>query len=180
MFAFDPSQCGLIVAKLLAEDRLPELGPGRPNLTIKPVLQSLSLEKLFPSGIADPNMGRACLAALWLWHDFLDESHEISQNIDTPTGSWWHGIMHRREGDFGNAKYWFHRVGSHSIFSALTEGAVALGYGDAKEPWNQDGFVDSCEAERGTGSTREEVLKRVQRLEWQLLFDWCYKQASGG
>ena len=52
-------------------------------------------------------MAACCLAGVWLLHDYLDESHTISQRIDTPSGSFWHGIMHRREGDFSNAKYWF-------------------------------------------------------------------------
>jgi hypothetical protein len=57
--------------------------------------------------------GRSVLSALWLWHDYLDESHIISQKIDTPTGSFWHAIMHRREGDFSNSKYWYARCADH-------------------------------------------------------------------
>src|SRR5689334_9801012 len=41
----------------------------------------------------------AMLSALWLWHDYLDESHTLSQKIESDTGSFWHAIMHRREGD---------------------------------------------------------------------------------
>ncbi|MGB1126733.1 MAG: hypothetical protein ACPG4Q_16145, partial [Phycisphaeraceae bacterium] len=41
----------------------------------------------------------AIKAGLWLYVDELDRSHEYSQSIHTPTGSFWHAIMHRREGD---------------------------------------------------------------------------------
>ena len=63
-------------------------------------------------------MAAACLAGLWLHHNFLDESHTLSQDIDTTTGSYWHAIMHRREGDYGNAKYWLHRVGASDVRDA--------------------------------------------------------------
>ena len=49
-------------------------------------------------------MASACLAGLWLYHDYLDESHAVSQSIHTPAGSYWHGLMHRREPDFANPK----------------------------------------------------------------------------
>ena len=58
-------------------------------------------------------------AGLWLLAGELDKSHAISQASDSPAGSFWHGIMHRREGDFGNAKYWFRRVGKHSVLTSL-------------------------------------------------------------
>src|SRR5438874_740571 len=77
-----------------------------------------------PSAVRDQDMAAACLAGLWLYHDFLDEAHRISQELDTTTGSYWHGLVHRREPDFSNAKYWFRRVGDHAIFPALQAAAA--------------------------------------------------------
>lgn len=59
-----------------------------------------------PSGLSDP------LRAMWLsragqWK----EAHEIAQDIETPTGSWIHGFLHREEGDLGNAGYWYRKAG---------------------------------------------------------------------
>src|SRR4051812_4745927 len=58
--------------------------------------------------LSEPAMkGRSDLAAgLWLYVDDLDRSHTVSQSITDATGSFWHGIMHRREGDFANSHYW--------------------------------------------------------------------------
>ena len=101
-------------------------------------------------------MAACCLAALWLYHDFLDESHTLSQDIDTTTGSYWHGIMHRREPDAGNAKYWFRRVGTHPVFALLAA--------EAKEhspelltssDWDPFAFIDFCEAHRDRGDSAE-------------------------
>jgi hypothetical protein len=63
---------------------------------------------------------------LLLMNDALVESHEVSQSIPDATGSYWHGIMHRREPDYPNAKYWFNKVGRHPIFPEVRNKALEL------------------------------------------------------
>ena len=41
----------------------------------------------------------------------LDEAHKIVQDDDSADGALLHGLIHRREGDIGNAAYWFRRAG---------------------------------------------------------------------
>lgn len=152
------------VAELLT-DRLPELGPGTPNEPLRAKLAAFA---------APGELGRALHSALWLYHDFLHESHEISQEIDTPTGSLLHGIMHRREPDAWNSKYWFRRVGNHPVYTEIGAAAKELGYGNGT--WDAMRFVDDCEAARGKGNEQEEVLKRVQAKEIELVAAWCAGQ----
>jgi len=162
-----------LVADLLAE-RLMPLGPGAPNRAVHERLQALTPASLFAGqSIKDMDAAHACLAAVWLLHDFLDESHALSRNIDTPEGSWWHAIMHRREPDASNSKYWFRRVGNHPVLKMLAEQAPGIGYAFT----NPRSFVDFCEKVRDTGTTDEETAKRVQKLEWILLFEHCHQQA---
>ena len=117
---FDPTSYGSIFAPLLAEERLNDLGPGSPNQNAFKLLQALNIEQAFnPHEIKNSSMASGCLAGLWLYHDGLEESNRISQGISTTTGSFWHGIMHRREPDSWNSKYWFDRVGHHPIFPDL-------------------------------------------------------------
>src|SRR4051794_12932746 len=61
-------------------------------------LRSLTPEQLLIRPLVSVPDGQAMLAGLWLYHDWLDSSHTISQALPSATGSFWHAIMHRREG----------------------------------------------------------------------------------
>jgi hypothetical protein len=173
MSEFDPAAYGPSVAALLTPPRVADLGPGTPNGVIKPVLSRFDPLTDLGRPVRDQNVARACLAGLWLYHDFLDESHTVSQDLPSPEGSFWHAVMHRREPDPSNSKYWWRRVGLHPVISQLVEQAPALGY-DYTSPFD---FVDFCEKVRGTGGSDEGLARSVQLLEWQLLFDHCYRLA---
>jgi hypothetical protein len=186
---FNPKSYGPDASALIT-DRLPELGPGSPNHSVRPQLASLTVEQIFRGEkIVHLDAARCCLSALWLWHDFLDESHTISQEIHTIDGSYWHGIMHRREPDYSNAKYWFHRVPRHPLFdplaiavrelaakSQLDEPAKYLATQTTCDPFR---FVDLCEAIARGRSKSEQLAREVARLEWQMLFDYCFREAIG-
>jgi hypothetical protein len=171
---FDPSAYPPAIADLLREPRLAPLGPGRPNTAVRARLEALSGDSAFaPEQVRDRDMAAACRAGLYLYHDFLDESHALSQDLHTAEGSYWHALMHRREPDASNSKYWFRRVGAHPVLGLLVEECPALGY-RYTDPF---AFVDFAERVRGTGTAEEELARRVQLLEWQLLFDWCFRAA---
>jgi len=52
----------------------------------------------------------AVAAGIYLYVDELDRSHTLSQRIETDLGAYWHAVMHRREGDFSNSRYWLNRI----------------------------------------------------------------------
>jgi hypothetical protein len=48
-----------------------------------------------------------------LWHDARDDwsrAHQIAQDIETEDAAWVHAYLHRKEGDPGNAAYWYRRA----------------------------------------------------------------------
>jgi hypothetical protein len=175
------------VSELLQGNDIRPLGPGAPNKENYGKLKALHVEAAFqPKVVRDRDMANCCLAGLWLRHDFLDEAHTISQEIETPTGSYWHGLVHRREPDFANSKYWFRRVGRHPVFAPLHVEAVNLASqsdaGIAHQmrswpTWEPLSFVDLCETANGTNNPVERLCMEIQAREWWLLFESCYRSA---
>jgi hypothetical protein len=183
MDAFRANAYGPACAALLTPPRLPPLDAGDPNDTALAQVELLSLEQMFPGHrVRDSEMAAACRAGLLWYHDGIDEAHKVSQDIDTPSGSYWHGLVHRREPDFANSKYWFHRVGRHAVFEPLAaaaeELAVSCGVG-TPSPWDPFWFIDYCEACLTKREPGEMLARQIQRREWELLFDYCYRQAIG-
>jgi hypothetical protein len=190
MDAFDPQAYGPIFAPLLETDRRRPLDAGRPDSSARAALKKLEKSAFAHAAtqLADAELAACCVSGIWLLYDCLDESHTISQGIDTTSGSFWHAIMHRREGDFSNAKYWFRKVGRHPVFAELGEQAhVAAADADSSlgetrlsdGTWDPFAFVDLCQGvARGQTAARELCLD-IQQAEWELLFDYCYRVAVG-
>ena len=115
----------------------------------------------------------ALAAGLWLYVDDLDRSHRISQNLDTPTGSFWHAIMHRREGDFSNSRYWFRRVGTHPAFARIYLGGGPGSSGTDEARYDPMRFIDRVERAVREGDAEHPELVAMQRHEWLGLFEWA-------
>jgi hypothetical protein len=76
-----------------------------------------------PAAAPPPGLSGALQA---LWHEARgdwDQAHEQAQGDRTREGSWVHAYLHRKEGDAGNAGYWYARAGRPA------------GKGTAEEEW---------------------------------------------
>ena len=184
-----------VIEKLEAGNPLPTLVPQdawSPELT--DALASSSVDDLFQGeSVKNTTFGEAIKSGLLLWNDALDESHTISQELGNQTGSYWHGIMHRREPDYSNSKYWFGRVGTHPIFPALRERALVI-LKEIPNPsdalaniaqtiaadgnWDAYQFIDWCQAaENGSDTDVTRFLQQVQAEEIKLLLAYSYQHA---
>lgn len=151
-------------------------------------LALLSDEDLVGVRPSDPDMTAALRGGLLVRADLFEEAHAIFQDILTPTGSYWHGIVHRREPDFANARYWFRRAGEHPFFADLYREIESLfrrpggeWRGEALERlvsrgrWDPMAFIALCEEcveGENTGLLRE--LESIQEIEIESLLRYSY------
>ncbi len=66
-----------------------------------------SLEQAAPP----PGISPVLEAMWWDGKGDWDRSHDIAQEVHSAEGSWVHAYLHRKEGDNGNAGYWYARAG---------------------------------------------------------------------
>ncbi len=170
---------------------------------LKSHLDRTSPEALFSSKCPE-STGRLILAGLYQKNDDLEASHTLCQEAggqaDGPEASYWHGIVHRREPDFSNARGWFKKAEGLSALPEISREVVAFlqrvlqvpDYGEAREvalrflhhlqshgTWDPFYFVDLCEACMRGGTTQErQLLEKTQEIEFDRMFDWTYRMAT--
>ena len=181
-----------VLGSIIATTELPALGPTvRPNVKSPAQLQR-ELDLIFSQrGVSQPSQPLQDLlrAAALLWHDHLDEAHTIVQDKHSAEAAFIHGIMHRREPDYSNARYWFQRVGRHVTFPKI---AARVGEFFAEpsinssvsfvtgEMWQPMSFIDACEAaaQRPHNNAGIVRLQHVQRIEFDTLLEYLCTAAS--
>ena len=145
-------------------------------------LGQLTVERVSGTLKVDENQAGSIVCALLLLNDDLKSSHVISQNIYTSSGSYLHGIIHRREGDFSNARFWFNRVNHHSAFPAivarLKEARISSPSAELsrfleQNEWSPFDFVDWCERASLPEFHDGENLQKIQWLEMLTMLEAC-------
>lgn len=160
---------------------LPHLGPGpRPGVDSASALET-KLNQFFETHAITPPQADLLRCVALLWHDQLDAAHEICQDMHDADGAWMHGILHRREPDYANARYWFHRVGTHPAYSTLQKKVCptllrsrssALEAQAASDEWKPELFITACAAaERSGDQTEVALLQSIQASEFEVLWE---------
>lgn len=157
------------------------MGPGpRPSATALSDLNS-QIDDLF-NRHGRPRKAELIRSLLLLWQDHLEPSHEISQGEHNPDGSLVHAIMHRREPDYSNAKYWWRSTGDHPCFPAIAaQAAECLGEdSDLTElimprgNWDPYAFTDAVASgiREPASSARHQLLLRIQQAETEAVLEY--------
>lgn len=137
----------------------------------------------------------ALQAGLYQLHDYLDVSHNLSQQLEGRgrhnAGDYWHAIMHRREPDYSNSKYWFRRVGDHPVYEALARRAAAVfSRCDSRDApqwrrrvaasggWDPIAFIELCaHLSRSDDEPLTVAARTIQFIEMLLLMEQTYEDA---
>lgn len=174
---------------------LPALAPRVPRREmhwLASIIQEAPLNSLV-AGYQNEIDAEAVRAGLLQLHDFLDESHRVSQAYEGEglhgACDYWHGIMHRREPDVSNSKYWFRRVGTHPQFPELAKRSAFLiehsgldtdwadhicGGGN----WDPGAFIDFCAECRDSQDPELTLLaEQIQLLEMRILMRYSLMDA---
>lgn len=159
----------------------PELGPG-PRLGVLDVHDLLKrLREWGDSHEVTPAIFRLLKAVALLYHDHHDEAHDLVQDGSDADTALIHAILHRREPDFWNAKYWFRRVPDHPIYRDLTAQAERLATDDVNrrtvseltmtgslDPFRFVDVIESVSHARTRGPEAT-FLRQVQQAEFGAL-----------
>jgi hypothetical protein len=87
----------------------------------------MSVDEFRGSGTKPPPDLSGALQALW--HDVhgdWEKAHECAQGAQSREGDWVHAYLHRKEGDAGNAAYWYSRAGRPVAKVTLDEEWTAI------------------------------------------------------
>jgi hypothetical protein len=133
--------------------------------------------------LARERLSQNQIALLWLRIAELDRSHEIAQADKSSMGSYLHGIVHRLEGDYWNANYWFDRVGEPQLLRAI--GSRVRESSDTRQidqlmdlgvliddHFSPSGLVALCEiSHRKKLTVHIPYIESIAFVEWQMLWE---------
>lgn len=109
-------------------------------------------------------------ALLYMRIGCMEPSHENVQNAKRGLGAYIHGVLHRMEGDYWNANYWFDRVQDPKLLERISDhiSQLAKAHGLTVPIWSgPSNFVEACKASR---SEPDEALEVLAQWEWQALW----------
>jgi hypothetical protein len=138
-----------------------------PDQELIAFLRNADLERLggYSSGVVPFVRSLLLLAA-----GDLERAHLLVQEASNVDGTYIHGMVHRTEDDFDNARYWFSRTAVHPAAAEIYRRAVANSPKVAsRATWDPVWITDWVEASRRTGP--DEELRAVLAIESEVLLE---------
>ena len=164
---------------LLHEHTLDEPLPKEPT-NYETVIRLREADDATVFGGQVPPAGAPCAlvrAGLFYYHNALEDSHKQAQTLEGDTAAYWHGMVHRREGDFDNARYWMRRAGEQPVFQEMhgraSDAAPNMG---RQGSWDPFLFITLCEQYRYGETEYKKEIGYLQRVEFAVMFDYVWRK----
>jgi len=124
------------------------------------------------------NSNVGCIRSLlFLAAGGIDQAHRLAQELPTSTASYIHGMVHRIDDDFGNARYWFRRARVAPAAAEMYRRAAATSATVASHP-NWDPFAVSAMVEASRIDGVSEELRAVLAVEFEVLLEFLCNPAE--
>lgn len=146
-------------------------------IPLSPILES-SCDKSIEAVLVEvPQASDTIVEALmWLRLGRLDPAHLIVQEASQGIAAYVHGMLHRLEGDFWNANYWFRQTRDPELVAWIREffrkRGVSIPWKDRFDPVE---FTRACELWRGNRESVDriphEVLQDLALREWEAVWE---------
>jgi hypothetical protein len=103
----------------------------------------------------------------------VDRAHRMVQEISTADAAYIHGVIHRIDDDFNNARYWFRGARMHPAGAEMYRRAAACSPTVARHSiWDPVLVTDMVETSRTAGVTEE--LRLILTIEFEELLQFLW------
>ena len=118
----------------------------------------------------EASAGGSLEALLYLRIGLMEPAHGNVQDAKRGIDAYIHGVVHRMEGDYWNAKYWFDRVADPRLIDRIGSHIRQSLSGNWTGP---EDFVDACKT--SSVAKREELI-RLATEEWEALWQIVHEK----
>lgn len=127
----------------------------------------------------DPGFVPLVRAGLFYHLNALEDAHRLVQEATGDAAAYWHAMIHRRERDFENARYWLRRAGEQPPFAEMQARAPDVSANMARQMgWDPFLLVHLAEQLRFGAEELQAEVVGLGRVEFEVFFDYCYRQAT--
>jgi len=166
------------ITDFLRNAHLPRLSAQEPPPDER-LIQRIAEAKDYEIATASVPETKCIRSLLFLLAGGMEQAHRIVQELSTSNAAYIHGMIHRIDDDFDNARYWFRRAGTGPATAEMYRRVAANSLTVASHPiWDPIRITDMLEASR-TGSVTDE-LRTILTIEFEVLLQFLSNATEPG
>jgi len=166
------------ITDFLRKAQLPRLSAQEP-LPDKQLIQRVAAAEEHEIARAEGPQASCTRSLLLLAAGGVAQAHRIVQEMSTPDAAYIHGVIHRVDDDFNNARYWFRSAHMHPAAAEMYRRAAAGSLTVARRPiWDPVLVTDMVETSRTAGVTDE--LRVILMIEFEELLQFLWNATEPG